>query len=590
MSDVTVTSNDFDPASEPPIRVMAIHALEYCERLFYLEEVEEIREADDRVYAGRKLHEERVPKLEDDSREVRSFEVSSDELGLFGKVDAARVRDGSWVAYEHKKGRCKRARDKAKTPQAWPSDSLQVAAYAMLLEHQIGKPVLEGRIRYHKDNVTVKVPIDESAREKVRAAINRMRLLRHSDQRPPVTDNEKLCRRCSLRVVCLPEEERLAQLNVMKLESEQLSGADESNNDNATPKSKKENSKRPKATLFPARRDRRTLHITSVPATVSRSHRSLVVTTENGETKVPIEQVESVILHGSAQMTSQAIHLCAWEKIHVQWITSGGRVLGTLNPVGRVRQRIRQFEALGDSELCLKLARKTIMSKVQFQLHYLMRGTRNDKTARDSIQLELDQIRDAISKIERCDTLERLRGLEGISAKSYFASFSSLLNSRVPESLTMKVRTKHPPRDRINCLLSYGYGMIFSLVNRSIISVGLEPAFGYFHQPRTTAPPLVMDVMEIFRTLLWEMPLIGSLNRGQWDEATDFEIRPGHVWLSDEGKKKAVTLFENRLSESYQHPYTGQSLEYGRMVELEVRLLEKEWTGCPDLFGQLRIR
>ena len=86
------------------------------------------------------------------------------------------------------------------------------------------------------------------------------------------------------------------------------------------------------------------------------------------------------------------------------------------------------------------------------------------------------------------------------------------------------------------------------------------------------------------------MPLVGGLNRGQWDVDADFEIRPGHVWLSDDGRKKAIGLFEKRLSESYQHPYSGQSLEYGRMVELEVRLLEKEWTGSPGLFGQLRIR
>ena len=154
----------------------------------------------------------------------------------------------------------------------------------------------------------------------------------------------------------------------------------------------------------------------------------------------------------------------------------------------------------------------------------------------------------------------------------------------------MRGRTKHPPRDRINCLLSFGYSMIFGLVQRTSLAVGLDPAFGYYHQPRSTAPPLVMDVMEVFRTLLWEMPLIGSLNRGQWNEEADFEVRPGHVWLSNDGRKKAIALFETRLSESYRHPYTDQSLEYGRMVELEIRLLEKEWTGCPGLFGQLRIR
>lgn len=561
--DANPTETFSDNPEEPPIRVMAIHALEYCERLFYLEEVEEIREADDRVYAGRRLHEERVPKVDDDSREVRSFDVSSDELGLFGKVDAARVRDGGWVAYEHKKGRCKRARDAEKTPQAWPSDRLQVAAYAMLLEYQIDKPVSEGRIRYHADNVTVRVPIDDAVRRDVRAAVERMRALRRSSQRPPVTDNEKLCLRCSLRVVCLPEEERLAA---------------------------KSDEPRGKATLFPARRDRRTLHITSVPANVTRSHRTLVVDVDGNKKKIPIEQVDAILLYGGAQISSQAIHMCAWENVAVQWISGGGRVLGTVEPPGRVRQRIRQFQALTDPQLCLKLARRTVAAKVQFQLQYLLRGTRGNDVARKEIEPNLNLIRDSISNIDAAESLDRLRGLEGIAARAYFGSFSSLLNERVPEMLRMSGRTKHPPRDRINCLLSFGYSLIFSLVQRSILSVGLEPAFGYFHQPRTVAPPLVMDVMEIFRTLLWEMPLVGSLNRGQWNVDDDFELRPGHVWLSDDGRRKAIGLFENRLSESYQHPYTRQSLEYGRMVELEVRLLEKEWTGCPDLFGQLRIR
>lgn len=557
---------DSESPEEPPIRVMAIHALEYCERLFYLEEVEEIREADDRVYAGRKLHEDRVPKLDDDSRELRSFDVSSDDLGLFGKVDAARVRGGRWIAYEHKKGRCRRGKDAAKTPEVWPSDRLQVAAYAMLLEEQTGKPVAQGRVRYHQDNVTVAVPIDDAARADVAAAVQRMRLLRRTSDRPPVTDNEKLCRRCSLRVVCLPEEERLAS---QKPES------------------------RGKARLFPARRERRTLHITSVPATVGRSNRSLVVEVEGAKNRLPIEQVDSVLLYGGAQITSQAVQMCAYENVSVQWVSGGGRVLGTLAAPGRVRQRIRQFEALREANFCLKLARQTVMAKVQFQLQYLLRGTRGNDAARTSISTDIGLIKNAIANIDKVsggDSLDRLRGLEGIAAKAYFSSFTALLNERVPESLRMSGRTKHPPRDRINCLLSFGYSLTFGLVNRSLLAVGLDPAFGYFHQPRSAAPPLVMDVMEIFRTLLWEMPLVGSLNRGQWDEAADFEIRPGHVWLSDEGRNKAIALFEKRLSESYQHPYTGQSLEYGRMVELEIRLLEKEWTGCPDLFGQLRIR
>jgi CRISPR-associated protein Cas1 len=151
-------------------------------------------------------------------------------------------------------------------------------------------------------------------------------------------------------------------------------------------------------------------------------------------------------------------------------------------------------------------------------------------------------------------------------------------------------RSKHPPQDRFNCLLSFGYALVQTLVHKSILAVGLEPAFGFFHQPRTSAPPLVLDLMELFRTSVWEIPLVGSVNRNQWDLELDFEVSPGQIWLSESGKKKAIQLFESRLQESYQHPHTGQSLTFSRIVELEVRLLEKEWTGCPGLFAQLRMR
>jgi CRISPR-associated protein Cas1 len=363
-------------------------------------------------------------------------------------------------------------------------------------------------------------------------------------------------------VVCLPEEERLSKPD------------------------------RPtkKASLFPAHRDRRTLHVTSVPANVSRSDRTIVVETDEQKKKIPIEQVDSILLYGGAQITSQTVHLCAWEGVSVQWISGGGRVLGSLAPAGRVRQRIRQYQALTDPELCLTLARRTVFAKIQFQLQYLMRGTRADKETRKSVDKEIDSIRVCLDKVGKADSLDVLRGLEGFAAKSYFACLSSLLNERVPASLQMLRRTKHPPRDRMNALLSFGYSQVFALVQRTLLAVGLEPALGYFHQPRSSAPPLALDVMEVFRTLLWEMPLVGSLNRGQWREDSDFEVYPGHVWLSDDGRKKAIALFETRLVESYIHPYTQQSLEYGRMVELEVRLLEKEWTGCPGLFGQLKIR
>ncbi len=548
-------------ADEPPLRVMALHALLYCERLFYLEEVEEIRVADAAVYAGRRLHDDVAP-LDDESPEYRSVEVASQRWGIFGKVDAVRRRDGIWVAYEHKRGRCRRGDDK--TPLAWPSDRVQAIAYAVLLEECLGEPVPQARIRYHADNVTAFVIVDEEARRELAQAVAHARQLRRSTDRPPVTGNENLCRRCSLAPVCLPEEDRLRT-------TDQRS--------------------RKTPTFFPSNRERQTLHVVSHRAYVSRSGDTLVVTTDEGTEKVPIGQIDTVVMHGYGQVTTQAIHLCAYRGVAVQWMTGGGRfAAGTTASPGRVQQRIRQYTALCEESTRLRLARQLVHAKVETQLQYLLRATRGDAVLRNACQRDIDQIREALKGIATVTAAASLLGLEGIAAKSYFAALPRLLSPQVHEQIRPQGRTRHPPRDRFNCLLSFGYALVQNIVHRSVLAVGLEPALGFYHQPRTAAPPLVLDMMELFRTRLWEMPLIGSVNRGQWNGEADFQVAPKQVWLSDQGRKKAIQLFEQRLEESHRHPHTGQSATYARLVELEVRLLEKEWTGCPGLFAQMRLR
>lgn len=550
-----------DSGDEPPLRVMALHALLYCERLFYLEEVEEIRVADANVYAGRRLHLERV-SLDDETPELRSFEVSSETWGLVGKVDAVRKRDGVWVAYEHKKGRCRRGDEDE--PLAWPSDRIQAVAYAVLVEEQLGDTVRQARIRYHADNVTVLVDIDEAARQDLRDAIDRARVLSKSTERPPVTENERLCPKCSLAVVCLPEEERLAEIDVATAEPPRL---------------------------FPSNRERHTLHVAATKARIGRSGESLLIETEDGRQKIAIEQVDSILIHGYGQLTTQALHLCAYRGVAVDWLTFGGRfVAGVSASPGRVQQRIRQYRALTDDIVRLNLAQRTVHAKVESQLRYLLRASRGDSAYRQSVQEPINRIREVLPKLDQVGSADSLRGLEGMAAKAYFAALPRLLSSRVDALLVPSGRSKHPPEDRFNALLSFGYGMLFALVHRTLLGIGLEPAFGFFHQPRSSAPPLVLDLVELFRVPLVDMPVVGSVNRNRWSPDNDFTIAGRQVWLSDDGRKKAIALFEERLNEAYRHPFTGQSMSYARIVELEARLLEKEWTGAPGLYARLRMR
>jgi len=189
----TLEPQETQQISEDTLRVCSLHAYAYCPRLFYLEEVEELYTQDAAVFAGRRLHEE-LEKNEDE--EWLDLYLEDELLGLRGRVDALKTRNGETIPYEHKRGRC--YRDNNNKPQAWESDRIQVLAYALLIEVELGIIVPEGRVRYHADNVLVHVPLDDQGRQDVLNCIDRARKLRMSSERPPVTTNERLCTRFSL--------------------------------------------------------------------------------------------------------------------------------------------------------------------------------------------------------------------------------------------------------------------------------------------------------------------------------------------------------------------------------------------------------
>ncbi|MFE1743958.1 type I-MYXAN CRISPR-associated endonuclease Cas1 [Coleofasciculus sp. H7-2] len=540
------------------IRVSALHALAYCPRLFYLEEVEELYTQDAAVFAGRRLHVE-IEKQEDEEWEELFLE--SEELGLRGRMDALRTRDGQVIPYEHKRGRC--YRNENKQPQAWESDRLQILAYACLLESTLSITVKEGRIRYHADNVLVHVPLDDSGRADVRAAIQQARELRQSTHRPPVADNERLCASCSLAPVCLPEEARLAHDREWK-----------------------------PIRLFPQDDERLVIHVLEPGSSVGRTGEQIKINRRNQPIETyPARQVGQIVLHSFAQISTQALHFCAGSEIGVHLISGGGRYIGSFDTrQGSIQRRIRQYAALSNPDTCLKLARKLVTCRGQGQRKFLMRGTRGMKEVPQALQQAIAQMQLVLKQVPLAKSLESLLGLEGNLAALYFGALPNLISEAVPKELHFSGRNRRPPLDRFNTLLSFGYALLIKDVMNAILTVGLEPALGFYHQPRSQASPLALDLMEIFRVPLVDMTVMASINRGQWDVRADFEVRGAQVWLTEAGRRQLISLYEHRKEESWKHPATGYSLTYRRLLELEVRLLEKEWMGEGGLFGRLVVR
>lgn len=540
------------------IRVSALHAFAYCPRLFYLEEVEELYTQDAAVFAGRRLHEE-IDKQENE--EWLDLYLEDEILGLRGRVDALRLRNGATIPYEHKRGRCHR--DENKQPQAWDSDKLQTLAYCCLLEAALGITVQEGRIRYHADNVLVHVPLDEQGRKWVRECIQQARELRKSPYRPPVIDNEHLCSRCSLSPVCLPEEARLAH-----------------------------NKEWHPVRLFPQDDERQVIHILEPGTRVGRTGEQLKISRRNEpDEKVSIQQVSQVVLHSFSQISTQALHFLAYKDVGIHFVSGGGRYIGSVDPrSGSIQRRIRQYEALSKPDFCRELARKLVTCRGEGQRKFLMRGKRKNECKSSELEKTIAQMKTVLKQVPTIESIDSLLGIEGNIAALYFAALPHLLGQEVSEKLRFAGRNRRPPKDRFNAMLSFGYSLLIKDVMNVILTVGLEPALGFYHQPRTQAPPLALDLMEVFRVPLVDLIVVTSINRNQWDESADFDVRGQQVWLSDSGRRKFINLYENRKAESWKHPVTGYSLTYRRLLELEVRLLEKEWCGEGGLFGQLIVR
>jgi CRISP-associated protein Cas1 len=620
--------------------VHSLHALAYCERLFYLENVELIRLADARVYAGRTLH---VEIAREEEGEWHSLDLQSESLGLRGRIDCLRRRDGSYIPYEHKRGRAARTRDGEGSPTGargpasgstsklgaactWPSDRLQVAAYAMLIEEHTGQQIPEARVRYHQDNVTVRVPIDAAARQDVLSAIARARELSAWVERPPVTTNENLCVKCSLAPVCLPEEARRAvsftdaASEAIKVgstrgsssETGDYSGVDElldsqiedddispaappgavSELNALAPLSTERPSQQPLLRLFPEDDRRQSLHVVTPGARVGRSGDQLEITAKDQpKQRYPVREVGQVVLHGFAQITTQALRLCADKDVSVHWVTQGGSYVGAFSSgSGGVQKRIRQYEALRDTAVCLRLTRRLAEARILSQLRFLLRASRDRDRVSTGVGASIEGIRSLMPALKRAAGADEIRGVEGRAAVHYFAALPGLIDDSIDERMRPKGRSRRPPRDRFNALIGFGYGLLLKDVMSAILVVGLDPSFGFYHRPRSQAHPLALDLMELFRVPLVDLPVVASINRRQWSADDDFSIAGEQVWLSDDGRKKFIEVYERRKTDVWRHPALGYSLSYSRLVELEARLLEKEWTGEPGLFARMRLR
>jgi CRISPR-associated protein Cas1 len=248
---------------------------------------------------------------------------------------------------------------------------------------------------------------------------------------------------------------------------------------------------------------------------------------------------------------------------------------------GNVLLRQAQHRRLASADFCVEVARACIAGKLKNCRQVLQRGARENGREEDSAVLTAtaDELGRALARLEHATDLDAVRGIEGDEAKRYFAALTLLVRPEARQAFTMNGRTRRPPLDRMNALLSFLYAMLMNDVRSAVESVGLDPQIGFLHALRPGRAALALDLMEEFRPLLADRLALTLINRRQIN-AEDFdEHSGGAVTLKDDARRAVVTAYQERKQETLTHPLLESSFALGLVPFVQARLLARAVRG-----------
>lgn len=569
------------PTGTPLLPVRMVNEYVYCPRLAYLEWVQgEWADSSDTI-EGRQVHRRvdkagrRRPSAAGDDDEaaarihVRSLELSSDALGLVGKLDLTEFEGTRAVPVDYKRGKRPHVARGAYDPER-----VQLCAQGLLLQEH-GYEASEGVLYFAASRERVPVVFDDELVAATRAAAAGLRLVATGGQIPPPLENSPKCPRCSLAPICLPDE-------VHYLRTAQLPP-------------------RPLAVTAPPTLP---LYVQMRGAKVALKGEVLEISVDDEPSaSARLAEVSQVVLQGGVYLTAPALHELMARQIPVTWLSYGGWFLGHTVGLGHknVELRTAQYRASFDDGVCLRLARELVAAKIRNQRTQLRRNWKAAPEEADSLPEQIASgFRHDIEAAERARSIEQLLGIEGNAAARYFGAFRQMIS---PErriagtgagaaegwGFDFARRTRRPPTDAVNALLSYAYSMLARTLSVTLTAVGFDALRGYYHQSRFGRPALALDMMEPFRPLIADSTVLMVINNGEVDER-DFVRIGDAVSLNERGRRAFIAAFERRMGQEITHPLFGYSAAYRQIIEIQCRLLGRFLLGEIDRWPAMVTR
>lgn len=334
-----------------------------------------------------------------------------------------------------------------------------------------------------------------------------------------------------------------------------------------------------------------TIYITEQGSFLSRSGNKLVISkTEQAIKDFPMEKVESIVLIGSASISSPLMVELMQRDITMTWLSNSGKFFGRLEPTRAVNieRQVLQFDAANDEEFCLELSKKWIYAKIKNSVVMLRRWARErQSTDVDDI---CDRLLQSAEGVKKSPDMEKIRGYEGSASKFYFDGLKKV----VPEDFSFTERNRQPPRDRFNSLLSFAYTLTMYEVYTAITLKGLHPYRGFLHKPKRGHPALSSDLMEEWRPILGDSLSVHSVSHKiiSKEDFIDPDPETKGIYLNQEGSKKYIEQFENRIRKHNQYlDYIEYPVSFRESIAFQVGSLVKALEEYdPDIYRPVIIR
>jgi CRISPR-associated protein Cas1 len=322
-----------------------------------------------------------------------------------------------------------------------------------------------------------------------------------------------------------------------------------------------------------------TLYITTPETYLRLDNDTLRVEVER-ETKlrVPLHHLSAVVCFGHINLSAPLMHRLAEDGIALVLLNENGRFKARLEGAvsGNVLLRQAQFQRAADPAFTLDMARACVAGKIKNTRQVLQRGARDSSSEAEAAILTrlADDLAASLRALPSADNLDQLRGIEGEAARQYFSGINLLVRADARAHFQMDGRTRRPPRDRVNAVLSCLYAMWMNDCRSALEAAGLDPQVGFLHVLRPGRAALALDLMEEFRP--WADRLALTLvNRSQLSARDFVHTEGGGVSLSPDARKTAVVAFQERKRDDITHPLLAQAVPLGLLPLVQARLMAR---------------